>query len=229
VRASPQAPTGPCLQFAPAAWIKLQRLCHLGNTEVGGFGVVLDPSELVVSEFVIVKQRCSPVSVAFDDEAVAGYFNTMVDRGLSPQQFARIWLHTHPGEGAQPSGVDDETFERAFGGCDWSVMFILARGGQVYTRLRFGTGPGGELEIPFAVRWDLPLGEVDEASWRAEYKSNVVEEPLPQVGAVAERGQRFDLFDTGSDDDDSDAPGGSLEAVCAVCGGLECDDDYFRL
>ena len=40
--------------------------------------------------------------------------------------------------------TDEETFARVFGRTDWAVMFILARQGQSYARLRFHVGPGGD-------------------------------------------------------------------------------------
>src|SRR5947209_14095353 len=45
----------------------------------------------------------------------------------SLEQFARLFMHTHPGNSPQPSATDEETFARVFGRCDWAVMFILAR------------------------------------------------------------------------------------------------------
>jgi proteasome lid subunit RPN8/RPN11 len=86
--------------------------------------------------------------VAFDDTAVAEFFDEQVDAGRRPEQFARIWVHTHPGECPWPSGVDERTFADAFGHCDWSVMFILARGGQTYARLQFRAGPGAQVRWP---------------------------------------------------------------------------------
>ena len=62
--------------------------------------------------------------------------------GLPPERFARIWVHTHPGKSPHPSITDEETFQRCFGNSDWAVMFILARGGQSYARLRLNAGPG---------------------------------------------------------------------------------------
>jgi hypothetical protein len=73
-----------------------------------------------------------------------------------------------------PSRTDEETFHRAFGRAEWSVMFILACGGQCYARLRFGVGPGGALEIPVAVDYSLPFAASDFVSWGEEYAANVL-------------------------------------------------------
>ena len=66
-------------------------------------------------------QDVTVASIAFDDLAVADFFETQVDAGRKPEQFGRIWLHTHPGNSAQPSGTDEETFYRVFGHCQWAV------------------------------------------------------------------------------------------------------------
>ena len=114
----------------------------------------------------------------FADQAVADFFDRQVDRGLKPAQFARIWVHTHPGKCPEPSFTDEETFERVFGQTDWSVMFILACGGQTYARLQFSAGPGGALEIPVRVDFSLPFAASDEAAWEAEYLAKVTADPM---------------------------------------------------
>ena len=53
--------------------------------------------------------------------------------------------------------TDEETFDRVFGRSDWALMFILAREGQSYARLRFNIGPRSELEIPVSVDYARPL------------------------------------------------------------------------
>ena len=125
----------PKLRFSPTAWAKLLSLRDLGPTEVGGFGITDAGDLLHVRDIAIVPQRCNEVFVAFDDTAVAEFFDDQIDEGRQPEQFARIWIHTHPGNSAQPSSVDVETFDRVFGRCDWAVMFILARGGQTFAQL----------------------------------------------------------------------------------------------
>jgi proteasome lid subunit RPN8/RPN11 len=137
--------------FSPLAWLKLQLFLHAGDTEVGGFGVGDEADPLYLRDFRTVLQSASPTGVAFDDAAVADYFDACVDAGLAPDRFARVWVHTHPGDSPLPSTTDEETFSRAFGGCDWSVMFILARTGRAYARLAFRPGPGAELLLPVAV------------------------------------------------------------------------------
>ncbi|MHC4093221.1 MAG: hypothetical protein ACYSVY_23625 [Planctomycetota bacterium] len=219
-------PCRPALRFTPTAWLKLQCLCHAGETEIGGFGLVPDAAELLVTEFITVKQRCTAVSVQFDDQAVADYFDQMVDRGLKPEQFARCWLHTHPGDSAQPSGLDDETFERVFGRCDWAIMFVLARGGATYARLRFTAGPGGEILLPADVRWDLPLDEVNQEQWRAEHRANVVAESLLVDTRSCERGHRLDVLSEPGVDHVADQAGGGIAGFDFGFEEMEADDGF---
>ncbi len=175
----------PVLTFSTYAWLKLQFLCHIGDTEVGGFGITSARDLLYIKDVVAVRQRCSSVSVEFDDEAVADFFDEQVEAGRAPEQFARIWLHTHPGDSPAPSGVDEETFGRVFGRCSWAVMFILARGGQTYCRLRVGAVTEGRdlaLASPIPVQVDYAtLAEIDFdapiADWVKEFDQNVQVEP----------------------------------------------------
>src|SRR5207302_10392140 len=97
------------LFFAPLAWLKLMWFCHAGHTEVGGFGISAEHNPLYVEDFVSVRQRASTASVHFDDAAVADLFDALVDRGLGPDRFARIWIHTHPGLSPEPSETDETT------------------------------------------------------------------------------------------------------------------------
>lgn len=176
------------LTFAPLAWLKLQRFCHCGDTEIGGFGVSAAEDLLYIEDFVTVRQQVSPVTVRFEDAAVADWIDRCVDRGLPISRCARIWLHTHPGASVTPSDTDEETFARVFGGCDWSVMFILGRTGQTYARLAFAAGPGGALLLPVQVDWSAWPDILASAAgtlpalvehWQQEYAANIEVEVWP--------------------------------------------------
>ena len=198
------------LTFSTLAWLKFQFLCHAGPTEVGGFGLSHPDEPLFVEDVLVVRQHCTVVSVAFEDLAVADLFEDMADAGIPPNRFARIWLHTHPGASVVPSGVDETTFARVFGACDWSVMAILGRTGRMSARLQFTTGPGAAISIPTRVDWsDWPdltgsLAERVEA-WRQEYTAKIQVPRLcdelfrtPSNGAVKHASlDPFDFFQPG--------------------------------
>ena len=164
------------LRLTPYAWAKLLYLRDLGPTEVGGFGISPRGDLLLIEDFYLIQQRCTEVTVKFEDQAVADYFDAQVDQGQAPQQFGRIWIHTHPGSSPLPSNTDEVTFTRCFGSADWALMFIVARGGQTYARLRFSAGPGGELELPVEVDFQQPFAAADHPAWSLEYQQRVSEE-----------------------------------------------------
>ena len=161
------------LRFSPTAWAKLLYLRDAGDTEIGGFGISLKEDLLFIEDIRLVAQTCTWVHVAFDDMAVADFFDAQVDAGRQPQQFARLWLHTHPGRSAEPSATDEATFSRVFGGAEWAVMFILARGGQTYARLRCNVGPGADLKLPVDVDFHRPFERSEREAWRSEYQACV--------------------------------------------------------
>jgi proteasome lid subunit RPN8/RPN11 len=147
-------------------------LRDFGETEVGGFGICPHES-LLVEDFQLVNQTCTYTTVALDDESVADFFDEQVDQHLKPDQFARVWMHTHPGECPMPSGTDEETFSRVFGQADWAVMFILACGGESYTRLRFNVGPGADLLLQTEIEFEQEFAATDFSTWENEYRSCV--------------------------------------------------------
>lgn len=166
----------PVLRFSPQAWGKLLYFRDRGPTEIGGFGITPADDLLYVQDFLTVKQTVTAASVSFDDAAVADFVEAQVDAGRQPGQVLRVWCHTHPGRSPQPSGTDEATFARCFGACDHAVMFVLARGGETYARLRFNVGPGGSLLIPVGVDYSRAFAGSDFGAWEAEYQANIHEE-----------------------------------------------------
>ena len=160
------------------AWLKLRLFLHSDHVEVGFFGISSKDDQLYIEDLAVPRQYVTSVSVAFDDAAVADHFDTCADAGIPPARCGRIWIHTHPGSSPMPSTVDEETFSRVFGTCDWAVMAIVARDGSTYARLCFNAGPGGAVIIPIEVDWErLPEdllaseGKLDQliSGWMDEY------------------------------------------------------------
>ena len=188
----------PALRFSPTAWAKLLHFRDKSDDEVGGFGVTEADDLLFVKEFVTVKQEVTCVSVKFDDSAVADFFDAQVDLGRKPEQFARIWLHTHPGDSPEPSGIDEETFERVFGNCQWAVMFVVAENNKTYSKLSFNVGPGGQVLIPTEIDYGEDFGASDRELWDTEYAANVKAiEWLPSGFGAEPSSSDHDLHDYG--------------------------------
>ena len=165
------------MMFTPMAWAKLLFLRDYGETEVGGFGICPN-HPLLVEDIALVEQTCSWASVVFDDESVADLFEDQVAAGLNPEQFARVWIHTHPGDSAQPSMTDEHTFASVFNSTNWAVMAILAKGGETYARLRLNGDARQDHELVVGVDYstEFPAGKHDD--WEEEYLTNVIEEPV---------------------------------------------------
>lgn len=161
------------LKFSLKAWAKLNYLMHKGGTEVGGYGI-LSPrqDELEVIDFVLVPQESTPASVQFDDEGYEDYVEEMSSRGLAADRFMRIWIHTHPGTSASPSGTDEKSWSETFGTMSWAVMFILARGGQTYCRMGMNTSFASmKASLDHEIDWTLEYpANGDQAEWDAEYE-----------------------------------------------------------
>jgi hypothetical protein len=168
----------------------------VGPTEVGGFGITSRNDLWLVEDVALVRQQCTEVTVKFDDAAVADFFDVQVDQDRKPDEFGRIWIHTHPGHSAFPSGTDEATFSRCFGRTDWAVMLIVARGGRVYARVRFAVGPGGSLVLPVEIDFGWPFPATAESAWQEEYRRCVTEEAveliLPRSLRESDRVSRLD-------------------------------------
>jgi proteasome lid subunit RPN8/RPN11 len=161
------------LRFSPTAWAKLLYFRDKMDNEIGGFGITEPDDLLFVKEFVTVKQEVTGISVKFDDGAVADLFDSQVDLGRRPEQFARVWLHSHPADSPSPSAIDEETFQRVFGICQWAVMFVIAQNNNTYARLSFNVGPGGQVLIPTEIDYSEDFGASARELWDAEYAANV--------------------------------------------------------
>lgn len=196
------------LRFSPTAWAKLLFLRDYGDAEVGAFAVAASDDLLLIEDVQLVKQVCSWAHVAFDDESVADFYDQQVDEGRRPEQFARIWVHTHPGDCPRPSMTDEKTFDRVFGRSDWAVMFILAQEGQSYARLRFNVGPGGNSDIPVSVDYERAFPGCDVEAWEQEYLANVqpqecirnmLQQPRPLLGSPFDEGPADDWYESWAD------------------------------
>lgn len=153
-----------------------------GETEIGGFGLSAPDDPLYVVDLLVPKQCTTVTTVKFDDASVADLVDDCVDRGLRPEQFGRVWIHTHPGRCPLPSFVDEGTFRRVFQRNEWAVMAIVARGGARYARLAFHVGPGGSLEVPVRVDYRRPFAGADVDGWEQEYRANIVAEVPSLIG-----------------------------------------------
>ena len=165
------------LYFTPYAWAKLQFMCHVGKTEVGGFGITDVNDPLLVVDFHLVEQESTAMTVEFTDDGMAFYHLAMSKLGIPMERCGRIWIHTHPGCSPHPSGTDENTWNHKFQEVDTMCMFILAREGKTYTRIRVRHDILGHIdaEIDAGVDWFTDFEASAIADWHKEYKEKVSE------------------------------------------------------
>ena len=185
------------LRFSPTAWAKFLFMRDIGDTEVGGFAITMPDDLLYIDDFILPKQECGWASVDFDNESVADITDDLIDEGFKPAQFLRIWIHTHPSMSASPSKTDEDTFEKAFGGCDWAIMAIVSTNGDHYCRLQINGGPlPGSFEIPIEVdyeSYDFPAS--DSEGWQKEYDAKVEKVTYAYSGGYGGRGGYGGYYD----------------------------------
>lgn len=190
------------LRFTPYAWAKYAYLRDVGTTEIGGFGVAAAHDPLLIVDIALVEQECSSCTVELEGESIAELMERMAAAGVPPERCTRVWLHTHPGNSAQPSGTDEDTFEEIYGTAPWAVMAILANGGQCYARAQYGIGPGGSVELAMGVVWYEAFPASDHAAWDDEYLQYVTEKVWTAPAKVTHATDRGALARTQYDADD---------------------------
>ena len=166
------------LRFSPKAWVKVLWFRDRGDTEIAGFGISRKDDPGYVIDFYTVKQEASTASFEMDDDDVNRFLGDCVEQGYHPAEVMRIFLHTHPGNSPHPSGVDENCFSRVFCDSDWGVMFIVAKDGSAYGRVRFNNGPGGVMELDHEVDYSPPfegISREEYESWEDEYIRNIQE------------------------------------------------------
>lgn len=166
------------LVFSWTAWSKLLAMLNFGDTEVGGFGITRKTDPLYVEEFQLLPQVSSVASVEFFEGDIQKFTWDMIDRNLDPENYFRVWIHTHPGQSPTPSGTDEETWRKVMGQAPWAVMFILAKGGSIYCRHRRGNV---ETVIPVQVDYSTAPNE-----WWSEYFDCVDEWDFTTISVEAE-------------------------------------------
>ena len=171
------------MNFTPYAWAKILYLRDLGKTEVGGFLEHRKENPSLAVDFHLVQQECEFAWCELTDDGIAEYTNHMVDRGLQFSEFMRIWLHTHPGCGPNPSTQDENTFSDTLGNMEWAGMFIVDKSGETYGRIRYNGQEDHELHeirgckdeflVDFLVDCSQEFQGSDHTSWDEEYHRNV--------------------------------------------------------
>jgi len=161
------------MRFTPYAYAKMLWMRDRGDTEVAGYATTATNDPLLVTDFRLVKQKCTGASFELDPDDLVDDVECTLDAGLAPWQTHNILCHTHPGNSASPSGMDEENFKNAFTAPDWAIMFIIAEGGEIYCRLKFNIGPGGTKNLKVSVDFGQEFKGSEHELWEREYQEKV--------------------------------------------------------
>lgn len=122
--------------FHQEPWLKLCALSQEGYNELAGFGISAADDPLEIEDFVLVKHFATAATFEFCPDAMGKHMEDMAARGISPDRCLKIYIHTHPHESPTPSQTDWNEFEDFSENSDFTVMFIMARGGACHCTLR---------------------------------------------------------------------------------------------
>jgi proteasome lid subunit RPN8/RPN11 len=157
--------------FSPYAWHKLRFMRDAGPTEVAGHLLFDAEHSFRVEDFMMLPQRCTSATFEFADKPRIEFGESMLQKGISGKRWANFVAHTHPGSSATPSSVDETNFRDKYSDGEISIMFILARGGEVTCRVKFNVGPAYWIDIAYDAGegWTGPFPASDEKAWKEEY------------------------------------------------------------
>jgi hypothetical protein len=166
------------LTFSAPAWAKIQFLCHHhADTEVAFLLIPTAGNPLYIQDVYVPEQEVTAVTYELAPEALGDYALDMRARfpnGDVPVS-GNLRGHTHPGNSPTPSTTDERDFDTSFGK-GWGVMFILARGGKTYARLRTKEPVIVDLKLEVAVDWAGWAAEpaaMDVAAWWKQFEGRV--------------------------------------------------------
>jgi len=168
------------LRLHPRAFLKIRTLADFRPEEVSFMCVTAPSDPLYVMDVDVIRQEVSGVTTDWDMEGYEEYINARVEAGVDLATCTRVWGHTHPDIGVNPSGVDWATFHEDFCNQPFAVMFIYCTSGKMGAHLRVrleGTKTYIVKEIPVQVDWDAlahtPAADVYtdalRDAWEAEH------------------------------------------------------------
>lgn len=162
-----------------SAKLKFLRDHNDQSTEITCYGVCKDPQQpLLVHDLIVPKQAVTIVSVDIDTEDLAEKIDAVREAHeeetgdvMHPYQCNTIWIHTHPGNCADPSSVDMDTFKDKNPDL-FFVMYILAHGGDQSCRLK-SSEYGTHFHLGAIHEEGYEPTEQDIAQWTQLYDDNI--------------------------------------------------------
>ncbi len=122
------------LEIPKHIMFKLEAWRDFGSTEVTGFFITEKNNATKVIDATIIKSKCTMTTVDISPETMDAFYFNMAEKGIYPDQL-QIWWHTHPNSSAQPSNLDQKTFETFGMDRSLNIMYILAKNGNEFAQI----------------------------------------------------------------------------------------------
>jgi proteasome lid subunit RPN8/RPN11 len=116
------------------------------SIEVSLYGIT-ESNSLVIKDFWIPYQFGTAVTTEFDEEKKVEEVDKLIQKGLDPNNFLKIWVHTHPKMSPNPSGTDIQTFKTKFNNLNWSIRLILGQNKQMTVKYQQNSPIPLELDL----------------------------------------------------------------------------------
>lgn len=125
----------PSVHFTLEAFMKMQFIVDEATSEVGWLGAVrrLSPVEFIVDEIYIVEQKASMAECDLDKDSIADLIEPWLadPDGIDRANAIRLWGHSHVNMGVGPSPTDVTTFKDFYESCDYFIMLIQNKRGEM--------------------------------------------------------------------------------------------------
>ena len=159
--------------FTPYAYAKMIYMRDKQANEVSCMAIT--PNTLnIIEELYFPRQEVQSAYVDIDEDGLALMCDELAQKGLQPEQFMRIWIHTHPKSmGATPSGRDRQCMEESFSTPDWAIMMIFSQNGESFAELRMNKPFLMTQKLDIFVDYSSPFPASNKAEWDKEYEKNV--------------------------------------------------------
>jgi proteasome lid subunit RPN8/RPN11 len=187
------------IKMSKEEWEKSVWAAGNRKTEVGFMGRIVErgeEKEWLIDKLGVLSQECTSVTTEMDEDGLAKWVFEGNKEGLAAWQLLRVWVHTHPGMGTGPSGVDWATFEEMFKDSDWGVMLIVNEKGEYSCNVWWNKWGG------VVLKGEILLVNVCDKTeeWKKEIEENVkskaaIVRNLTQVGGVQNGWNQYGVYD----------------------------------
>ncbi|MCP3685214.1 MAG: hypothetical protein GY861_21325 [bacterium] len=131
--------------FTVEAMRKLRYYVKVESEEISGLGTVevLSKEDMLVTDVMIFKQKCTAADTDLDQDDVAAYVMKLIDADEDTSK-VKLWWHSHSTMDVFWSSTDEATARRFGNG--WMLSVVANKAGRILTRL--------DIYEPFIVKVD---------------------------------------------------------------------------